>query len=316
MTYSPTKVTSNKSMLFFKKQNSIKFSEAGKKYLDYCELEKEMSPASIYEYSKVIRWTVEILGDFEVGKMNEEQISKLKKEYGRRELKPTTRAHNLSVIRELLRFCQDELRIKVMDFEKIKRPKIPKRRVDYLTEEELKRFFDSIGKRSVRDFRFRAFISVLISTGCRISEALNLKIQDMDWERKEVTIVGKGNKQRKLYFTEWSLKCINEYIKKRGYEGKFIFVAESKTNRWDRNDAQRNFRNYRRKLGLSASFTAHTIRHSFATLLMKKGVSLGHIQVLLGHSDIQTTSKHYLGILSDDEAKQAHEKGMNMDSWI
>lgn len=48
----------------------------------------------------------------------------------------------------------------------------------------------------------------------------------------------------------------------------------------------------------------------------KKGISIGHIQVLLGHSDIQTTSRHYLGILSDDEAKQAHEKGMNMDNWL
>lgn len=55
------------------------------------------------------------------------------------------------------------------------------------------------------------------------------------------------------------------------------FVAEGKQNRWDRNDAQRNFRNYRRRLGLSSSFTAHTIRHNFAMLLLKKGVSLGHI---------------------------------------
>lgn len=129
-------------------------------------------------------------------------------------------------------------------------------------------------------------------------------------------IVGKGNKQRKLYFTDWSLNCIKEYIEKREYEGKFIFVAEGKRNRWDRNDAQRNFRNYRRRLGLSSNFTAHTIRRSFATLLLKKGVSLGHIQVLLGHSDIQTTSRHYLGILSDDEVKEAHKKHMDMDSWL
>jgi integrase/recombinase XerD len=279
-------------------------------------LEKEMSPASIYEYGKTIKWTICSIGDLDVGKINEEHIVELKKEYNRRELMPATKAHNLSVIRELLRFCQDELRLKVMDFEKIKRPKIPKRRVDYLTEDEMKKFFNSIGKSCIRDFRFRALASVLISTGCRIGEALNLKIQDIDWDKKEAMIVGKGNKQRKLYFIDWSLRCIKEYIEKRGYEGKFIFVAESKTNRWDRNDAQRNFRNYRKKLGLSSSFTAHTIRHSFATLLLKKGVSLGHIQVLLGHSDIQTTSRHYLGILSDDEAKEAHKKHMDMDSWL
>ena len=89
-------------MLFFRKQKSIKFSEAGKLYLNYCELEKEINPASVCEYGKVIRWTVDILGDLEVGKINERHITELKKEYNRRELKPTNRAHNLSVIREIL----------------------------------------------------------------------------------------------------------------------------------------------------------------------------------------------------------------------
>ena len=304
-------------MLFFKKQKSIKFSEVGKLYLNYCELEKEINPASVCEYRKVIRWTVDILGDLEVGEINERHITELKKEYNRRELKPTTRAHNLSVIREILKFCQDKLRLEVMDAEKIKRPKIPKRRVEYLTEEELKQFFNSIGKKSTRDLRFRAFLSILISTGCRIGEALNLKIADIDFDKKEAMIVGKGNKQRKIYFNDWSIKCIKDYLKRRGYKYQFVFIGESENNLpWDRNDAQRSFRRYRRKAGMSEKVTAHIIRHSFATILMKKGISLGHIQVLLGHSDIQTTSRHYLGILSDDEAKKAHEKGMNMDSWL
>jgi len=280
-------------------------------------LEKEINPASVCEYGKVIRWTVDILGDLEVGKINEGHITKLKKEYNRRGLKPTTRAHNLSVIREILKFCQDKLRLEVMDAEKIKRPKIPKRRVEYLTEEELKQFFNSIGKKNARDLRFRAFLSILISTGCRIGEALNLKIADIDFDKKEAMIVGKGNKQRKIYFNDWSIKCIKDYLKRRGYKYQFVFIGESENNLpWDRNDAQRSFRRYRRKAGMSEKVTAHIIRHSFATILMKKGISLGHIQVLLGHSDIQTTSRHYLGILSDDEAKKAHEKGMNMDSWL
>ena len=304
-------------MLFIKKQKSIKFSEAGKLYLDYCELEKEMSPASIYEYSKVIKWTIYMLGDLDVGKINEEHITELRKEYNRRELKPNTKAHNLSVVREVLKFCQDRLRLVVMDAEKIKRPKIPKRRVEYLTEEELKQFFNSIGKKSTRDLRFRAFFSILISTGCRIGEALNLKIADIDFERKEAMTVGKGNKQRKIYFNDWSIKCIRDYLKRRGYKYKFVLIGESENNLpWDRNDAQRSFRKYRRQAGISETVTAHTFRHSFATHLLRKGVGLGHIQVLLGHLDIQTTSRHYLGILSDDEAKKAHERGMNMDNWL
>jgi integrase/recombinase XerD len=303
-------------MLFFKKKKSIKFSEASKLYLDYCKVEREMSPASIYEYSKTLRWIVDIISDLNVEKINEEHITELKKEYNRRELTPTTKAHNFFIIRNLLRYCKDELQLNVMDAERIKRPKIPKRRVEYLTEEELKNFFNSIGKKSVRDLRFRAFLSILISTGCRIGESLHLKVTDIDWETKEAMIVGKGNKQRKIYFNEWSLKCIRKYLDKRNDKNRFVLVSGRERHEWDRNDAQRSFRKYRRQAGLSETVTAHTIRHSFATILLKKGISFGHIQVLLGHSDIQTTSRYYFGILSDDEAKQAHEKGMDMDNWL
>jgi len=316
LTLSHTKVALEKlknPMLFLNKRRNLKLNEIKTLYLDYCEIEKELSVQSLHEYRKVINWTIKVLGDLKVVKIKEKHITALKKEFNKRNLKETTKSHNLSVLRELLRFCQNELNLKVLDFNKIRRPKIPKRKIEYLTEKELKHFFNSIGEKNIRDFRFRALVGVLISTGCRIGESLDLLIDDIDWKEKEVLIIGKGNKQRKLYFTDWSLKCIEKYIEKRGYKGKFVFVAETKKKQWDRNDAQRNFRNYRRKIGMPEYFTAHIIRHSFATILLEKGVSLGHIQVLLGHSDIQTTSRHYLGILSDNEAKQAHRKGMNTD---
>lgn len=303
-------------MLFFKKEKSIKLSEASRRYLEDCELEKEMRPASICEYDKVITQSIKTLGDLKVGKINESHIVKLRKNYNRRSLEATIRARNFSVIRELLRFCQEKLHLKVMDVEKIKRPKISKRRVEYLTEEELKSFFNSIGRKNILDLRFRAFLSILISTGCRIGEALHLKITDIDWDKKEAMIVGKGNKQRKIYFNKWSLKCIGKYLNKRNDKNKFVLISGKEKHLWDRNDAQRSFRKYRRQAGLSETVTAHIIRHSFATILLKKGVGLGHIQVLLGHSDIQTTSRHYLGILSDNEAKEAHKKGMNMEGWF
>ena len=181
-------------ILFFFSRKKITISEAGKLYLDYCEVEGEMVTSSIQKYGKAIKWTIDILGDLEVEKINMNHIIALKKEYNRRELKQTTKAHNFSVIRNLMRFCRGELRLDVMDAEKIRRPKVPKRAVEYLTEEELKRIFNSVGQRSMRDLRFRAFISVLISTGCRISEALDLKVNDINWKRKESTTIGNGNK--------------------------------------------------------------------------------------------------------------------------
>lgn len=303
-------------MLFFNSKNSIKFSEASRLYLEYCELESELVPASIYEYSKTLKWTMAVLGDLKMEKFKESHLLILKQDYNEKNLSPNTRAHNFSVIRNLFRFCNNELHLKVMDAEKIKRPRIPKRKVEYLTENELRHFFSSIGNRTIYDLRFKALFAVLFSTGCRISEALNLKIEDIDFVNHEAMIVGKGNKERKIYFTDWSNQCIRDYLEMREYKYKFVFVAESKNHpRWDRSDAQRNFRNYLRKSELGKKCTAHTLRRSFATVLLKRGVGLGQIQILLGHSDLQTTSRHYLGVLSDDEAKKAHEEHMDMDSW-
>jgi integrase/recombinase XerD len=302
-------------MIFFNKNRNIKINQVRNLYLRFCEIEKNFSKQSLFEYNKVINWIIVIIGDIRISSIEQKHISIIKEECYQRKLKETTESHNLSVLRELLRFCNEELELKTLEPEKIKRPRIPRKNVFYLTENELKKFFNSIPQRSTRDLRFRALMAVLISTGCRIGEALNLELSNIDQKEREALIVGKGNKQRKIYFNDWSLGHINNYIEKRGISSQFVFIAEGKNKKWDRNDAQRNLRNYRKKLRMSEKLTAHIIRHSYATNLLKKGVSLGHIQLLLGHSDIRTTSQHYLGILSDDEAKEAHKRVINMDSW-
>src|SRR6266704_3169868 len=94
--------------LFFKRK-TITIREAGKLYLNHCEVEGEMCASSIQKYATIIKWTIDIIGDVEVGKINPEHIIALKKEYLRRELKQTTKAHNFSVVRNLMRFCKVEL---------------------------------------------------------------------------------------------------------------------------------------------------------------------------------------------------------------
>lgn len=301
-------------MLFFKKQRSLKFSEAGKLYLEHCELDNVLNSRSLAKYERIIRWLIDVIGDMDVNDVDRNTIIKIKREYKERNLKPLASAVRFTVLKNILRFCREELRMDVFDPDRIKRPKIPRRKVDYLTAEEMGKFFESIEKRGIRNIRLRAFLATLISTGCRISEALDLEMKDIDFKRKEVMIIGKGDKQRKLYFSDWSMRCVLEYLKLRKNKSKFLFSALGKAgNRWDLNDAERCFRNHRNNYGLSKRFSAQTIRHSFATHLLRKGIGLGHIQVLLGHSNIETTSKYYLGVLEDRDAKQAHMIGMDMD---
>jgi integrase/recombinase XerD len=302
-------------MLFFTKKNKIKLSEASRQFLDYCKVEREMSPQSVAEYKKTLKAVLAVVGDARMGNFDQRHIAQLKKDYAEKELSPNRRALSFTIVRSLLRFCREDLLLKVIDAELVKRPRIPKKQVEYLTEEELKKFFQSVWGKARKDYRFRAFLAVLFATGCRISEALSIKTEEIDFKKREVFIIGKGKKRRKIYFNRWSVRCIKKYLKTRTDGNELLFVS-LKNTKWDRCDAGRTFRYYLKNSGLKKHASAHTIRHSFATHLLRKGVGLGHIQVLLGHSDIQTTSRHYLGILSDDEAKRAHEKWMNMNNWL
>lgn len=196
-----------------------------------------------------------------------------------------------------------------INFDKIIKPKIAKEDVIYLTREEINSFLAVIKKElkeseAIRKLRTMALYILLLETGARIDEALSVKIENIDFENKEIPIVGKGGKPRVLLFHSQSEKWIKKYLKKRADKCEYLFTTLCGKKKWSYNDVCRSFQRYKRLSGIRKNFTIHTFRHTFATQLLLNNVPINQVSFLLGHANLETTMKYYIGTIKKAEAKQ------------
>lgn len=161
-------------------------------------------------------------------------------------------------------------------------PKKEKKLPEVLTKDEVKNLIDSTDT-----IKSRLIISLLYSTGLRVSEIVNLKVDDLafgektGWVRK-----GKGSKDRLFVMSESLAQEIKEYLETRGKENKYIFSKEKPlTTR----NVQKIVQGTTRRAGINKKVTPHTLRHSFATHLLEQGNDIRIIQAMLGHASLSTT---------------------------
>jgi site-specific recombinase XerD len=133
---------------------------------------------------------------------------------------------------------------------------------------------------------------------------LSIKIKDIDFANREIPIIGKGKIPRTLLFHEKSVYWIRKYLEKRKDSNEHLFVNRAGDNKWSYNDACRSFQRYKRLSGISKDFSIHTFRHTFATQLLFNGAKINEVSFLLGHKDLQTTMKYYIGVLNKAEIKE------------
>jgi integrase/recombinase XerD len=166
------------------------------------------------------------------------------------------------------------MKLNVMDPELIVPPKRPRRDVIFLTPEEIEKFVriiplsTTLGDPCLRGLRFRALVEVLLGTAMRISEVLSLDRMHVDCERREAKIVGKGNKQRVVFFTERALCWLSRYLEQRADDHAALFTSLDGRRRLKRTDLWRPFDRYRRLAGLTKPVRPHLLRHTAATQLL------------------------------------------------
>ena len=164
----------------------------------------------------------------------------------------------------------------------IKQAKIPKTLPKFLSKEDILRSVEHINYKNSSWFELRdkALILFLYACGLRISEALNVKLSDIENGWVKVTMA-KGEKQRIVPIADAALKAINEYIAKRPCNSEYVFVNKN-CNKLSRISAFNITKKY-------LNVSPHTLRHSFATSLVLGGADLRIVQELLGHSSLNTT---------------------------
>ena len=202
-----------------------------------------------------------------------------------------TRNQRLAAIKSFYQYCLYEEIDNVDNINKvlsIKVKKTPETIVDYLTEEEFKKFWDSIDKSSKIGFRDYVLIVLLYDTGARANEIRNLKLEDIRLAPGYIILNGKGKKQRVVQVMDNTKALLIKYID--------IFKPKSYLFN---NNGNKHGKNFIFKICVKYSniipmkkITPHTIRRTRATHLLEHSVPIVHIQELLGHSSVQTTQSY------------------------
>lgn len=283
-------------------------------FLEYCEVEKGLSVNTVRNYSRFVNkffdWLrVNGLEKLSPDKLTEAHISKYRIWLSRRPnavrkasptLHPTTQSLYLIALRSFISYFHEK-DIPTVPTEKIKLPRSRKEHlIKFLDIDQLRRFFDGPDTKTATGRRDRAILETLFSTGLRVAELMALDHKQvhigLKKEDLELSIIGKGGHARTVYFSSRALYWIKEYLKGRYDDDQALFINYKGPKKASRRISVRGIEliveKYSRLAGLPFLATPHTLRHSFATDLMSKGVDLRIIQEFLGHRNISTTQMY------------------------
>jgi len=189
----------------------------------------------------------------------------------------------LALVKAALTFYYKEILGKNVN---IKTPKIAKQVPVVLTKEEVKKMIEMTENK-----KHRLLLEFLYSTGVRLSECINMKLNDLEINEKIGWVrSGKGNKDRMIILSGKIIEQLDGYIKDRKNNSEYLF------NGWNEKLSPRSIQKLvnlaAKRAGINKPVHVHTLRHSFATHLLESGTDVRKIQVLLGHSNLNTTQKY------------------------
>ena len=208
--------------------------------------------------------------------------------------KSRSQARSISALKSYFNYLIFEGHIQKSPISDIESPKLDKKLPEVLTETEISKLIESYDLNDNFGQRNRTIIEVLYGTGIRVSELVNLKLSNIFFEENIIKITGKGNKERFVPLGNIASNEIKEYLKIRNkniVDTKFSDIVF--LNRYGRGLTRsmifKIISDSYKKVGLEKKISPHTLRHSFATHLLKNGADLRTIQLILGHESITTT---------------------------
>lgn len=265
-------------------------------FLDSLIIEKKLSDNTKKSYENDLKKYIEFLKKRNINKIsdiNENDIEKYIEYLNKEKMSSKTIAHNITCIKEYHKYLIKAGLIKKDVSENILSPKQKKTLPKVLSEEEVNKLLD-INLVTPFDYRNKAMLELMYASGLRVSELINLEINDINISNGTVRCIGKGNKERIIPLGDIALKYIEIYINEyrnsmlKGYYCDKLFL-----NNHGKAMTRQGFFILIKKLAkekdIRTDFSPHTLRHSFATHLLEYGADLRSIQELLGHQDISTT---------------------------
>ena len=264
------------------------------RFINYLQYTKNASPKTIENYSLRINRFIDYLWDVDAGQVKMIHIQDFRSFLIRQWLSQKTVNYHAVWLRSFFKFM---LRndVETLSPEKIDLAKIPPRRVSYLSEQQVQDILEapSITEKSpLKILRDKAILATLYGTGLRVTELITLKIKDIKLSENQFSVIWKGSKLRSVFLTQDAKQKLKKYILSRGDDSEYLFISLSSNSYGQplsRNSIENLVKKYARFIWISEKVTPHTLRHSFATSLIRRWADIRSVQILLGHSSIQTT---------------------------
>jgi site-specific recombinase XerD len=299
---------------------SMNLSELVTDFLEHLEIEQNRSQQTIANYDHYLRRLVEFTDDCDIAKLDNEMVRQWRLWLNRyadnqgETLSKTTQNYHLIALRSFLKYLAKR-DIKALDSAKIELAKVSRPQVTFLDTEEVERLLSAIDTSNAVGLRDRAVVELLFSGGLRVSELVSLNRDQLNLERREFMVRGKGQKDRPIFISDQAAEWIGRFLdtRKDVYTPLFIHYSGTQDDMDDGmytrltvRSVQRLVKRYSKLAGITKDVTPHTLRHSFATDLLTNGADLRSVQGLLGHANIATTQIYTH--ITDPQLRSVHER--------
>ena len=292
-------------------------------FLEYLEIEKNCSKLTIRDYRHYLEifnnWFLEVCSGKNIADLDLQTVRKYRVFLANRAdakgltLKRVTQNYYVIALRSFLRFLIKNDH-KTLEPSKIDLPKTESRSLKFLEREQIDRLVTSIDTSKEDGIRDRAIFELLFSTGLRVSELVKLNHNQINLDRREFGVIGKGGRARVVFISDRAAKWIEIYLKKRKdnfkpffirYSGKIVEENNGEKMRLTARSVERIVKKYVLQSRIPVDATVHTLSHSFATDLLSNGADLRSVQEMLGHKNISTTQIYTH--ITNKQLKEVHE---------
>lgn len=264
-----------------------------KEYIDYIMIEKKLSKNTVDSYKEDLKHYISYFNKSSINNISKDEIIKFIKHLEDMNLSPKSINHIIGTIKNMHSYYSmyyDKPNVT----EDIGRLKTKKLLPKVLSIEEVDKLLD-INLKDSFDYRNKAMLELMYSSGLRVSELVNLTVNDIDLNECIVKVFGKGSKERVVPIGDYAIEALSIYINEyrnsmlKGYLTDSLFL-----NNHGKKITRQGFFLLLKKIanekGINKDFSPHSIRHSFATHMLEHGADLRSIQELLGHENMSTTS--------------------------
>ena len=283
-------------------------------FLDGLVAEEGASKNTILSYENDLRQMIEFLGeDFKC--ITSDDVEKFVRHLQQNKYKPSSISRKLSTMNDFFKFLQSEKEIEISPMGQIRSPKKSKNLPNFLSRNDIKILIKTAENNN--DFCFQrtaVMLKLMYACGLRVSELVELPLNCLNKEKKQILVKGKGSKERIIPVADEAINCVLQWIELRNFldKGKsksFLFPSvTSISGHITRDTFFKNIKKVAVLAGLDETkISPHTLRHSFATHLLDKDVDLRSVQSMLGHEDISTT-EIYTHVLSQSITKEVFSK--------